>query len=328
MLALAGCGPGSHEAVAPIHPAPRRSSVPAELVELIPSSAEAVTVLRPRVLVESPSARRVLFAIVPPGELDRLAQRTGVDLREVDELVLAEVGGGWLALVRGSFPAPQVVRAAAARMAPVEVRSETPYRRRAGYLRGRYRDVTAVAADTLLVADRAPEAVAAVLARLRHGRWPSGRRSALGGADERALLQALGPAPLTYFVPKAEPPPGTAGAALLLARLRSAAVATHPGGADGIRFEVRLRGTFPPSAPDNFRALARSVAETELGRALGLAGALPSLEVTVREPTCVLRFTAPARPLARGVRLLFVAEIAEALGLGRGEPERAPRPVP
>jgi hypothetical protein len=74
-----------------------------------------------------------------------------------------------------------------------------------------------------------------------------------------------------------------------------------------------LLGEFPPGAEANFRALVGSLAESDLGRGLGLEEVARSLVVEVREREVALGARVRVSTLTRGLRALFGDEIEEML---------------
>ena len=89
---------------------------------------------------------------------------------------------------------------------------------------------------------------------------------------------------------------------------------------------LELRGEFPPGAEDNFRALAASIAESDLGAALGARDALPTLRIESEEARIALRASLASEVLAAGLRTLFVAEMRELLSINPREPDAPPAP--
>jgi hypothetical protein len=78
-----------------------------------------------------------------------------------------------------------------------------------------------------------------------------------------------------------------------------------------VRITLWLEGQLPEGADANFRALLGSLSATDLGRVLGLPEALPTLAIARRPEGIELQADFHPATLARGVRLLFRAEIAE-----------------
>ena len=70
-----------------------------------------------------------------------------------------------------------------------------------------------------------------------------------------------------------------------------------------------LRGELPPGADANFRQLAASLANSDLGAVVGLNLAERELAVRVDGEQAHLEAPWPADVLARGLRVLFVDEL-------------------
>lgn len=339
-------------ATAPPVEAPPRADTYA-LVDLVPDDAREVLVLRPPELLASESTRPLVDAIAPPEWRRSLGDRTGVYTEDVSELLLARwEDDAWWALVRVPR-ASDVVRAATARMAPVEVESEAPFVRRIGYLADQRYELVALSPELLLVARGRPEGVIALLQALQHPNATSEPRPLLRseGSAWLALPQPLGlpvdtpiglllaeqtglrvearPSPVAQrspdgssaspSVPPSSPPPSSAGPSSASpewstppspptsASPTSAANATN----ERLRITLWVEGELPAGADENFRALLGSLAATDLGRVLGLPEALPTLAIARRPRGIELQADFPPATLARGVRLLFRAEIAE-----------------
>ncbi|HTJ85093.1 MAG TPA: hypothetical protein VL400_25430, partial [Polyangiaceae bacterium] len=112
-------------------------------------------------------------------------------------------------------------------------------------------------------------------------------------------------------VPLALPPGGAVS--LLLAEEESLVMALAPVAPSTVHVEADLAGTFPSTAEENFRQLVVSLAQSTMGTALGLRSALGSLHVTAEEHAVTVAADFDAQELARGLSLLFRAEIADVL---------------
>ncbi len=307
---LAACG----GAPPPPVEAPSLPPLP-PLAMLVPDGASVLVVASPAALARSAAVREVLDAIAPPALVDAFARRTGVEPAEVSEAVVAEVGDGLVVIARGPYAAADVVRGQEVRMSPVEVRQSEPFVRRAGWIGTDRVDLAALADDVVLVVRNAPDLATAIQSRARDGRWPEGRSAALDRADAQVLRADYEDAPLVVHAPAPlDLPPGT-GTSLLLARERALAVSLAPAeGGELLDFRVGFRGEFPPGAETNFRTLAESMSESNLGAAMGMAEALPSLRIRVDDQSVELTFSIRARALSIALRVLFSGEIRELLG--------------
>lgn len=281
------------------------------LVELVPVGPAWLVQARPRLLAEQQAALSLWRALVSEERERALADRTGIDPRAIEELVGFELPeNGYVLLVRGPFDATEVVIRAGERLALRDVMTDQPLTRREGLAgKGRYA-YAALAEHTVLIAKEAsPALIAQILARRAH----PPEAGMLSGADARALLAEHAASPLALFSPNPLAlEPGT-NVALLFARERALAVsvrATHAALAVGID----LRGEFPPGAENNFRALAKSLASAQLGRALGLSRVPESMAIRVDQQGAYVTFALAAEELVAGVRMLFFDDLRVLFG--------------
>lgn len=278
---------------------------------LVPADSTLVVLARPRELLSSSPARRVVSAIFSDEQLQRFAARTGVDPRGLDEVVVAIHPDGRVILARGPIDAPFAVREAGARMAPLESSTDEPFVRRAGFLGVGRVDVAALSGDTLLWIDGTPQLAAAVLAAA--GRDPGRRAHPFARASMSALRESLADPPFVLFAPRPLGLPRDTPIGMLFAREEAMAVGARPGEGEALRVDAELRGEFPPAAEDNFRALAESIAESDLGAAIGARDALPSLRIIVEDQRVGLSAEVRASVLATGLRAVLLAEMPELL---------------
>lgn len=323
-LALAWTGGCGGVRAAPRH-MPQRPVGP--LITLAPAGSTLLVAARPTELLAHGPTERVVASLFPAEQLDRFAQRSGVDPRELEELVIADHPDGRLVLARGSFDAPFAVREAGERMAPLESSVDEPAVRRVGFLGDRRVDLAALTPEVVSWTEGAPQLAAGVLAE--SGRAPEGRRHPLRSPPNSELREAAGDAPFALYSLEPLGLPRDTGVGMLLARERALAVWARPRSDGGLEMEVELRGEFPEGAADNFRALARSIAETDLGAALGLTEALPTLRITTEPRRVRMSATLDPGVLAVGLRTVLRAEMRELLGVERSEDlPRAPSDPP
>lgn len=275
---------------------------------------------QPPSLLKSKAVRRVLNAVVPSAQLDAFQKRTGVDPRKVEQAVLAEYPNGFLLLARGPFDAEDVVRAAGRRMARPDVAQSEPFVRRTGYLGTQRRALVALREDVVAVGAGVPPVMAALLARVREGAWQDQAGPALTGPEVQDLRERHGKAPLVLYAPRPLQLPSGFKTSLLLAQERALAASLHPVDAEQLRIDVGLRGEFPKGAEKNFRKLVESVARTSLGAALGLGESIDSLRVRAERDAVEMRLKIPAATLARGLKLLFVADLQKVLQAPQDKP--------
>jgi hypothetical protein len=281
------------------------------LISLIPRGPRWIVQARPRLLGEQEAARVLWRTLVTEEREQAFVERTGVDPMRVEELVAIELPpSGYLLLVRGPFSATSVVERAGERLAIVDVRAEAPIVRREGLAgQGRYA-YAALGESALLVAkDAPPQLVAEVLARLA-SRDTAG---ALEGADARALYTEHAQSPLVLFAPEPLALEPGSNVALLFARERALAVSARPTHA-AVAVAIDMRGEFPPGAENNFRALARSLASAQLGRALGLSRVPDTMAVRVDAQGTFVTFALEATELTAGLRMLFFDDLKQLFG--------------
>lgn len=304
MLALfaTSCGGAPPPVVAP------DASVRGTLLDVVPEGASIVVWGRPDVLWASPVTRQIVGALVPPGSLDELATRTGVDVRRATEAVVAEYPSGVLLLVRGPFVAAELVAEAEVRMGVVESRSDTPFVRRGGLFGTDHRELVAIGPDVLVVAtDVEPlSALLACVTAMR--RRPDASRECRPAIRRGPLRSAHARGPLVVYAPAhVDLPPGL-GASLLLAEERELAVDASPSGSV-VAVELDVRGEFPPHAEDNFRALWGSLARSELGAVIGLDARADGPRIQRTADGVRVATELPVDGLVRGLRTLFGGEI-------------------
>ena len=298
--------------------APEPPSV-GDLATLAPADATLVVLARPAELWADPSSRRVLLAVFDEAQLDAFSMRTGVDPRRLEELVIAVCPDGHVVIGRGPLDAPFAVREAGERMAPLEASVDEPLVRRVGFPASGRVDLAAPAADTVIWIDGPPQRAAGILAAATSAEHT--REHALAGTEATALRAERAEAPLVALAPQPLDLPRDTGVGLLLARQTALAVEARPDVDGALRFGMELRGEFPPGAEENFQALAASIAESDLGAALGARDALPTLRIETEDTRVSLRATVASEILAAGLRTLFVAEMRELLSITPRPPQ-------
>ncbi len=308
---LVACGGDGERSARTDTPRPTSPAI-GPLPFLIPEGAEVVVTARPAELMEAPATRTVVDAVFDADQRDAFARRTGVEPHEVEELVVAEYEDGFAIIARGPWSARDVVLATESRMSSVEVRADAPFVRRMGFLGAERRDVTAIADHVVLFTSALPDVTATILSRVRNGRFPQGH-AALATPDLRALVERHASAPLALYVPAPLALPPELGIGMLLARQRALAAVATPAGPPDVAIGVQLVGEFPSTAQENFETLITSVAEQDLGAALGMREALPTLTVRVGENSVLMGLELRAESLSLGLRTLFGGEIAELL---------------
>lgn len=337
-LSLGGCGAGASLPAA----APEGSRAPqGAIVSLFPAGADWVVRLRPTAIFADPTLGPIGRTLLPRSLVDRVANKTGVELDALEEAVVAGYAGGVLMILQGPWAARDVVRANAPLMNPLETESRDPYERAGGWLGTRRVDLIALNDHRLLVAEGAPQALIALLQKeapepAMEQKWGAFR--ALERAQRDALAALFVPEPLDLPLPPEQPAepdaeslphglPTSRGLALLLARQQQLAVAVHTAGQaeagleneDGagqeadLLLQITLTGEFPSTAVENFTQLVRSVAQTELGRAIGIESGARGLSVQAGGGQVELQVGLRSELLVGVLRTLLANSMEEAL---------------
>jgi hypothetical protein len=277
---------------------------------------------RPHAVFESAALASIVDALFPPAAQERVELRTGIRAHALAELVLGVYPDGFLALLRGPWRARDVVLVGEQRMSSIDLSAEAPFVWRGGFDGAAHRDFIAVGQHVVVVAGgatRSPERLGALIARIDSGSFAATDRPALeAGLD---AYRALEENPIVALWPERLEFPAEAGVAALLAREDAMAVGVDGGPRGTVEVRVVLTGAFPSTASENFRALVGSVAESDLGHALGVAAALSTLRIQVDDGAVRLHISLASRDLRGGLRMLFSAEIRELLGASP-EPSR------
>lgn len=298
LLAVSGCVGRQGPTSSGVSTTPATYDGP--LADLVPTDVREVLALQPRALLGSPATAPLVEVVAPQRWRRALGDRTGVFAEDVEELVVCRWDTGeWWALARVPR-APDIVRATEPRMVPVEVSADEPFVRRVGYLVDERYELVALGPELLLVAKGRGAVVARLLQALQQ---PGGEHI------EPPWARNL-EAPLALALPHPLALPLDTSVGLLLAQQRALRVDIEPL-EQALRVTVRIEAELPDGAEANFRALLEALAASELGRALGLPEALPTLEIQRREAGLDLRATFDPSMLARGIHLLFRAEIAD-----------------
>jgi hypothetical protein len=282
------------------------------LDDLVPDGYSSLLRLRPRALLAEDATLRVVSAIIPIERLDAFRDRHGVDPRELEQVSLVSYGEHTVLLASGAFHGSVVVSEIGHRMAPLESSADAPVLRRAGIYRMRRFELLAVGAHEVALVDGPPELSGLVLHTRGLGQDD---RSTATEPRLRALVRSEAAAPFLYVL-HGRPDLPPEGIGLLLARLEDATLAIAPAGTrdpGALELRARLLGEFPPGADENFRTLVSSLAESDLGRAVGLDEAARSLAIDSLAGEIRLTASVRASTLARGLRVLFGAEIDEML---------------
>lgn len=290
---------------------PARVQWEGSLADLLPSDADVVVLARPDQLVREPASRRVISSFATDDRLEQYRQHTGIDPRTLTELVWASTPEGQLLIVRGPFHAPLAVAEMGARMLPLESSADAPFLRRAGHYQGARRDLIALSDHVLVAVSGTPALTQAVMDRVR---GDDATPPLIARPELASVLAEHVGAPVVLIAPQPLGLPPGSGIALLLARERLLVATIAPSGPDELSLAADLRGEFPPGADGNFRQLVESLAETDLGGALGMRDVQRTLSAQAEDGRVLLRARVPAAAVAGGLRVLFDAEISELVG--------------
>jgi hypothetical protein len=273
---------------------------------LIPPGATTIVAVAPAAIFASDALRPVAQELVSAERLDAFRARHGVDLRTLERLVIAEYGpseglteGATIYFARGAFHAEVVVAEIGNRMSPLESEDSRPVMRRAGTYRMQRVELLALGPTTVALTDGPPALSGRIVATQQAART----RAETGSFDAPLVLMRHGRPDL--------PPEGLG---LLLARLEHTTVTFNAVGL-ALEIDVQLQGEFPPGAEDNFRTLVTSIAQSDLGHALGMQEVARSLVVHASSSEVSMHATADAATIASGLRALVGAEMDELLAL-------------
>lgn len=310
MLAAAMLAAACGGAPAVVETAPPTST---DVRSFLPNGAALFVLARPRELYEADASAAILHTVLAEAQLDAIRVQYGIDAHALEHLALAryEEGAaqGDVLVLEGPFRAEVVVAEIAHRMVPRESETRGPSgeARAGGVLHGSRLDVLSVGPHTVVIVNGPPGLTERVTHTIQGAVPPL-----VAGPIEQSVARhgepfvAMRPIPLGLD--------GTSGTALLLSEEETLLLAVAPAEASTIRVSVDLTGGFPPTAEQNFRQLAISLAQTPLGTALGLRSALGTLEIEASPTAVSLAATLDAAEVARGLHLVFGAEIAEVLG--------------
>lgn len=287
------------------------------LVELLPPGPSPIVVVRPRALFAHEGVRLLWTTLVAPDDERAFVERTLVDPRKVDELVVFELSNaGYVVLARGEFSAREVVEHSAARLVLLDVQADEPVLRREGPSSSARYAYAALDSHAVLVAKNAsPQLVAAIIARRADRTLPR----PFDGADAAALYKQHKAAACALYAPRPLALEMGSDVALLLSEERALAATAVP--SDGFfNVAIELRGDFPPGAEQNFASLVTSVAHAPLGQLLGLGEIERELKVKARLPagepgvprlpeSLQISFSWPAQRLALGLRTIFMEDL-------------------
>jgi hypothetical protein len=321
---LPGCGGGKPPLPPPPPPEPLHLD---PLSDLVPAAGlEWLVIARPAELFRS--LRLPLALLVPPAGVDRLAERTGVDLRLADELVIAGNGRSTLYLVRVAHDQALAEARFRERLTdePPQVREGSSVVRVSGTAGLARRSFAALGGSALAFETGEPGLLRAAIAFAR-GRLKRAR-TALAAEPLGSLARRLGDAPLRLYALNPPRTPWPRGAHGLLERALAAGLVAAPSSDDALKARGALAGLWddpPSSALGRLEATLLDLGHSPLGRLTGFNE--PRAPFSFRGDRDVIEVEAAfdAAKLAEGLHAVTSARLDE---LFPPRPPGAPRPPP
>jgi hypothetical protein len=287
--------------------------------ELAPSAGvEWVVDARPRAIAETPDLIPAIALVVPEARFATFAAtHGGIDVRQITDLCIAKYRDTFLTIARAPLDPARVEKTFADRMTHPGGRSvdvvNPPVVRVWGEVNGEAQQLVVFARELVALEQgkagplRATEAFA-------QGKL---RRAApvLHGASLAKAAELVGEAPVRAFAPGPfEGDIGQGLGGLMRASTALAASARFAGAPAKIALRVVLTGAWGKDAPAAAQRLAAAihvVAESALGRLLGLDHPVVSPEVRGTEDALVVDVTVDGAALARGAHDALDAEIGD-----------------
>jgi hypothetical protein len=275
----------------------------------------------PEQLIANAGLYRELSRLFPPDRLDKFSQATGIDLRSVPEGLVAgfDYGTLYLVMVSGRTRGIELKFRERLTSEPV-VRHPDPRVLRISGVAGNTPE-TMVSIDQLLVGvavgDPTPARVVESYARRRLGR----SLPALDGAALSGLPKALGAAQVRFYAPGPFQGEWQRGLRGLLSAATALGVTADPlERGRVIRVKVALAGEWPnvPLARDKLEAAWKDLAESGLGRLLGLNRPSSEPEVSVNPQLITLTLDLEVLPLASGLEAAVAADVWKMMDFGSG----------
>lgn len=332
VLALvgSGCAPTPPPA-APAAPAPAPKLHEGPLADFVPAAGLRWIVLgRPKELASDKDLARALGLLLPPERLALFTRSSGVDLASTSEGLIA--GFDHATLYMATTPASSTTaeeRFAERLVAGPRIKTPHP----------RVRSITGVVGgtpETLVRVDGQWVAVSvgsSLPARIA-GLYALGRLKKSASAFEGAALSTLPlaeleKAPARFYAPGPFTGEWAQGAHGLLSRALAAGIALRPGAEGHLSATVVVSGdfrSFPGDPAQAMRDAWQDLAESGLGRLLGLDAPTSPPVVSATPESVRLSVEVDPMPLAMGLRAAVMAQVWEILGLEG--PPRAPEPPP
>jgi hypothetical protein len=327
VFALPSCGD-----VAPPTKAPPRETLldVRELSGYVPAAGlRWLLMARPQSISRHPVLSQALVILFPTERLDGYAQATGVDLRSTPNALAA--GFDYATLYMAETPHENsVVQEKFERRLLHHAHVRRPHPR-LWWVSGVVGETpqTLVRIDEQLVAvsvgDPTPARTVEAFARGRLKESPA----ALEGAALSSLPESLHDAPLRFYAPGPFDEEWKRGAHGLLAGALALGASARPAPDGSIAVELVLSGDFwsEPHAETRLRSAWSDLAESTLGRLLGLHRPAREAAVRLERDRLELSVAVELKPLVNGLHAAVAADIWQIMGLENPVNRAAPEPV-
>lgn len=312
---LLGCGHASTPVAptkaqpAPLHFGPLTDYVPA-------AGLRWMLLGNPRSIAQNPVFRDSLGLLLPPERLDAFAEGSGVDLRQVENGLIAGFDLGTLYLVQPPRGASShVVALFRERIVSGEHHQfPHPELERVYGIIGTTPELLLRANDHFIAVATHDPTLGRVVEAFARSRLKSSP-PALRGAALSTLSSPPADAVATFYAPGPFAGEWARGARGLLANALSARISLVPVPPDRVRFSVELAGDFPPSGADDLAQAFRDLGTSPLGKLLGLDQEDTPPSVHERAQRLVLDADLKVAPIARGLRAAVVSDVWEIMQL-------------
>lgn len=328
-LSGGGCGGRAPTTVTALPDVAHRPAAPlheGDLVEYLPAAGlRWLLELRPRAIADDPTLSGVL-AMFERERLEAFAAHTGVDLCRTEQAVVAGYAFGpvYLATVERTAPAERAFRSRLL-LEPMAHRPHPDLAVHTGLLRSEPAVLVTVRDRFVAVAVGDPRPARAMQAYAL-GRLAS--PPALAGVALEALASSTPPALARWFAVGPFSEVRGASEQGLLAATTALAVTGEASGPGLVRVALRASGEYgiESGAAERLAASWHELAESVLGRFLGLDRPAGRPVIEAGEKLLALTVTLALEPLITGLRALVVAEAEELFELG-AEPGRERGPT-
>jgi hypothetical protein len=315
--------------------APRTAQSPAPLPALHRGAATdyvAAAGLRwlvvgsPEQVIANAGLYRELARLFPPDRLDRFAQATGVDLRSVPEGLVAGFDYGTLYLAMSPASTRTIERRFAERLTsdPVVRHPDRRIARISG-LAGQTPE-TMVSIDKLLVGVAVGDPTSARVVEGYALRKLARSPAALEGAALSGLPKSIASAPVRFYAPGPFQGEWQRGLRGLLSTATALGVAGEPlEMGKTLRLTAVISGDWPnPTlARDKLEQAWKDLAESSLGRLVGLNQPASAPEISANAELLRLTVELEVRPLASGLEAAVAADVWKMMDFGTGSENRS-----